>query len=576
MGLMDTLGFVEFLYDGLEGFVYGATKGPGLRPDGKHNFAQRYFEWPAQRDDLVEWISAASESSEVYVSPSVMGKRNASKAAFKASNVVWAEFDGNAPDSYEKDPSVKVISSSGKHQHVYWRLEEPITDFKRLEGINHNLAITLGADISGWECVQLLRPVGSINHGLGKDREAMPVQALEEHDYRYADSTFQVLGSVPTLEETEFDAEVIDPTATILKYAWTDTGAALLQKSMPSDRSNALMSLAYEMAEMGMSDSEIYAMVAHVDNRWGKFKGREDSNLRYAQIVRIARSKYPQVESGAEYSDYPQTYGLKSFLEADVQIEWVVEGMILKDSYNLFTGASGVGKTQYTLQWCIHLALGKDFLGYKITKPYKVIFMSLEMGHAALKVFLSDMGKKLTNQEVALLEENFLILPHGEPWWLDKHEGQLALNGYIESHQPDGIFIDSVGSAMAGSVSAEEPVRAFMAYNDHIRKKYGIFTWMIHHMRKATGDNKNPTAQDDVYGNQYLFNRADSVQSMFKGGKEGLLTVKPQKMRLAELGKSFNIERGTNLTFEYSGSTPVVGVPVKDPMFVPKAGTIEL
>lgn len=553
---MDALGFVEFLYDGLDGYVYGATKGPDLRPDGRHDFKQKFFAWPSEKDNLVEWITSSTKESEVYISPSVMGKRNATKAAFKEANVVWVEFDGNAPamdNGYDNKPTLKVVSSSGNHQHVYWKLDEPIRDFQQLEAINHNLAISLGADISGWECVQLLRPIGSINHGLGKDRKAMPVTLLEKRDYTHSANDFDIVIDLPseTEAESEFIAGSIDITDLVLRYPWTDTGIRLFKETHPADRSNALMSLAYEVAEMGMSEAEVFAIIQHADDRWGKFKNREDGNKRLAQIVRIARQKYPLQENAAFNGEYPMAFGYRAFLDADIQVEWVVPGMILKDSYNLLTGPSGVGKTQLTMRWAIALALGKPFLGFDVPNPMKVMVLSLEMGHASLKVFAEHMDKSLTEEEKDLLEKNLIILPYGEPWFLDKEEGQRALNQMIEVFQPEGLFVDSIGSATSGSISQEEPVKALMAYNDHIRKKYGMFTWFIHHMRKASGENKNPNAQDDVYGNQYLVNRADAVQSVFKSNDgKNVLTIKQQKMRLSELPPPFKIMRTEHLDFE--------------------------
>jgi RecA-family ATPase len=226
----------------------------------------------------------------------------------------------------------------------------------------------------------------------------------------------------------------------------------------------------------------------------------------------------------------------------------------------LFTGPSGLGKTQMMLKFAESIALGKDFLGYDIAEPRKIVVLSLEMGHPDLKFFVQQQAEALSPSDLNILRENYIVIPHGEPWAFDKPLGQDRIRKVLEHYEPQGLFIDSVGSALSGSISQEEPVKAAMGFNDHLMRKYNIFTWWIHHMRKAQGDNKRPEQQDDVYGNQYLFNRASSVYGLFgKKHEDGTVTdlrVKNLKKRLAPIEKAFGVERTTNLGFQRTGTQP--------------------
>lgn len=167
------------------------------------------------------------------------------------------------------------------------------------------------------------------------------------------------------------------------------------------------------------------------------------------------------------------------------------------------------------------------------------------MGHGELKKLMEDMRRALTDEEAEVLDQNLLIVPYGEPWALNTPVGQQQALELIEVHRPNGFVVDSIGSAVVGNISSTEVNQPLLKFNDQIRKRYNLFTWYIHHLRK-TRDNK-PT-QDDVYGDQYLFNRATSSYSLTKG-KYGTIRVENFKQRLAMTEKTYFISRDDNINF---------------------------
>jgi RecA-family ATPase len=214
----------------------------------------------------------------------------------------------------------------------------------------------------------------------------------------------------------------------------------------------------------------------------------------------------------------------------------------------LLVGPSGVGKTQVSLQFMIHLALGKDYLHYKIRNAIKVIFLSLEMDHGSLKQFLLKMNMDLTEEESATLAENFVIVPHGEPWALNQPIGQQHLVSLLDATMPNIVFIDSIGSALKGPISSDETVQPYLDFIDQARKKYNLSFWAIHHMRKQQPGSHSAT-QDDVYGNQYLLNRATSSYAVLRA-KNNTIKIRNLKNRLAPMENDFYIKRTENLNFE--------------------------
>lgn len=240
----------------------------------------------------------------------------------------------------------------------------------------------------------------------------------------------------------------------------------------------------------------------------------------------------------------------------------------------LFTGPSGIGKTQFSLQAAKHIALGKDYLHYKIANPKKIVLLSLEMGHPDLQVFLRTQDTALTDDERDTLADNLIVIPHGEAWPLNVPGGQEQLLRIIEEYEPDGIFVDSIGSAIIGNINSQEVVQNYTNFVDSVRKKYGLFWWAIHHNRKSTIQGPKVTTQDDVYGDQYLVNRASSVYTMVPAKNSGIRLINlKQRMWSAEEHKFFR--RNEVLDFEPYDPKLEVITPMNDPETPenPKAGS---
>lgn len=540
--------FVDYLYGGLEGYVCGATKRV-VEKDGKPDveFQRVAFAWPARRDDMLDWIKTQSPTHDVYLAPAVFNGTSGQRQDFKATNVLWTEFDGNTPTEDSLGtvpvPTLRVQSSGKDNQHWYWRLDTPVHEVDKVESLNRALTYQLGGDPSAWDAVQLLRPPGTRNHK--RDTETALLYRSEAH---VTPNHFDVL---PPVEAVSVDVPeaIPDVTEVVLKYAWPAEAAALYRSPRPkvgeADRSGMLMRLGYFLAEMGLSDGEMFSVLRNADDRWGKFKDRNDRDKQLASIISVSRRKYPAEVHIPD--DAVSVYGLQSFLNTTVEIEWVIEGLLQTLGYMLLTGPAGVGKTQFSLRWAINLALGRSFLGLKVVEPQRILFFSLEMGHADLKFFLSTMCQGMTDEELMLLEQNLLILPLGEALYMDQPEQQQLVEDLLKEFKPSGIFIDSVGSSSSGNVSDESTVKALMDFNDKIRQRYNVFTWFIHHNRKAQGDNKKPNRLADVYGNQYLVNRATSVYCLWPAG--GAIEVIPLKKRLAAMEDPWHINRLSNLDF---------------------------
>jgi hypothetical protein len=527
----DLESFFQYLYGDETGYIYCATKSPST-----YEWNQFFFSWPNESGKAYKFIQQVRSSAEVYMAPALFTAPGDSHKEFvKGASVVWVEFDGNVPTDLQgvPDPTCRIRSSGEQNEHWYWKLDRVLAA-DELERINRALTYKFGADSSGWDANQVLRPPGTFNH---KKKRETALLLMAGDSIRLAPDLFQGLPEPPPKQEAPVPTEIPEVQKVIATYPLDDSFQDLFVKgvSASGDRSDALMALGYRCAELGMMAEEILAIVMNADERWGKFKDRPDRMVRLMEIVTRAKQKHPVGLPSATIPDIT------------VKLEWQWEGFLQRGGYMLTSGPSGVGKTQFALNASAHFVLGRPFLDRPVA-PARVGFFSLEMGVVDLKVFLISQSGAYTEDEMNTLEEGFKLFPLGEPLYLSKDSVRAEVEQIVGDLQLTGIVVDSIGSATDEEVS-DEKFKKFFHWNDQFRQRTGAFTWYIHHMRKASGDNKKPNKLSDVYGSQYITSYATSVCCLWPGSVSNTVQLLPLKVRLAAAPAPITMQRNSLLNF---------------------------
>ena len=571
--------FFKEIWGEVEGFVYLPTLNRQT-----NDWHKVFYRWPMDSKNIVQHvISGSARGLDVYYSP-VLYKGESwpdkpgrpIKSNVLGSNVIWAEFDGasedylkltrqngdgadgeavSGPHSAVPGPSVRVQSSKDGHEHVYWKLDEFVTDTQWIEDKNRSITYSFRSDTRGWDVTQILRPPFTTNQ-----KRDLPVTVIQDGGPAYPRDTFAPLVPPPVLVNESIVIEELPGVEDVIaKYRWDKEHFDMFRSPTIEEgkRSAALMRLGYFCIEAGMTNTEAYAILFNADQRWGKYKGRQDQKRRLVDIIDRARQKHPNPQPELEFKGLlgddspietgrPLVYGFQDFLNSDVKIEWAIEDLLEIDGMGMVAAMPGVGKTQLSLQLGANAALGQDFLKWKMPKSHKIVFFSLEMSHVGLKIFVTHTSGSFSEEQIQILNGNFFIIPLGETIPVDRQEGVKLLEMYLDQIEPTGMIVDSIGKLSADELS-EKTARTINAVFNRLRKKYQMFIWFIHHNRKASDNNKKPTALSDVYGNQYLTADMSSVLIMYPHpmGAE----IIPVKTRYAQMKKPFVVERSENLTY---------------------------
>lgn len=561
------LDFFKKVWKDTEGYVYLATK------DKSGTWKKFFFKWPDDPIGLNAWVlEQEAVGSDVYFGPALYKEpKDATKENILGSWVYWSEWDGQAPtwDLTEAQraaggplkgipgPSIRVQSSLTGHEHLYWISEEFQTNPDILERVNRTITYAGGADRGSWNSNRVLRPPYTTNRAQGKDREELPVQLLEVNDVVVSSKDFDVLPPPRKVAEEEVkmgDLPTLDQVKT--QYFWPpDLLSIFDSKAAEGDRSSAMVRVAMMCAEQGFSEEAIYVVLLDIDERWGKYKNRADRDKHLVKMVERAKQKHPQALSEEYWDPKVETsskdvYGFLDLLQEDIQIEWVVKGLMPKKGIGIIAAAPGVGKTLMSVDIGINMALGRQYLDWEIEEPVKILYLSLEMSEAPFQYFQTYVAKGLTKEDLQLLNTQFLIAPVGEMILLNER-GDKYITHMLKTYQPDVVIVDSM-SKMLIDMQDDREARLFMAKIKKYAEIHDTSFLFVHHNRKPSEN--RPASQSDMFGSVFIAADADFIISLWKAKDQAdAIAFSLAKNRLGPTGIPMVAKRKEDLRYEFTG-----------------------
>jgi len=513
--------FTEFLYDGLEGYVYVPVK------DKTQKWNPNFFQWPEQKKELLAFIETSKHDGDVYISPSIFKEKSSKKSSVKATNVAWVEFDGNISEFKDiPEPSVIVQSSTKDHLHCYWKI--PVATGDAVEEINRRLTYYLGADSSGWDANQVLRPPNTLNW---KGIASKPVTLVKadvglEYSFEKFDKAPVVKQPIETIEYGQL-VEVEG-----LKLPEELAELVFKRKPLLGKRSSFLTALAYTLAEHGYNQLQIVSCLYEADHRIKKFVGREDQLLRLSELASLALLKV-QIEN------YVESFSPLEIINHKDNLEWRIPGWLHVRGMMLLSGAPSVGKTQYSLDLGYKLATGKSIWGSAGVHPLRVLVLSLEMDVVEIKYIFEHHARAFDNHELWNTNMRVYCMDDGS---FSQYER------IIQDFKPDVVIVDSL-TELAQEDVKESEARTIMRWFKKMRRKYDCGFIVIHHNRKANDSNKKPRKLSDLYGSFIFGKLSETVISLWQEENKDYIDVDILKARFGSRSPK-RIRRTEHLTFD--------------------------
>jgi archaellum biogenesis ATPase FlaH len=540
-------------------------------------FRQFFNQWPLNRQKIVNAIIQQSALGwDVWFCPSPYNADapKPEREYIKSVNCHWLDFDGNAPVDWEKrakevgvpEPSLVIQTSVTSHQQVYWFTDRAYgqEQLEHAETITRNLTAAFATDKSGWDLTQLLRIPGTLNYGWYRDGEHKPwfegapqeALVLKDQVELVPESTFSILTNAERQILTRINITEVPPIAQVLAfgnwtqemYSWFSMTKDEASERSAYKRSGSLQALAYFGAEQGFTDEQIYSILDDADRRWDKYVNRAASGRDkiFRDTIARAREKFGYLTGDsltlaglvdkAQQIEPKFIYNLAEFMELDLQIDWLLEGLIPVAGLGMIIGQPNVGKSRFGIQLGMELAIGSQQIFHRqnSTGAKKVMVMSLEMGAQELNTFFADFLPTYKDF-MPMLKSNFFVAPFGEPVYFDQPQGQQLMSNILQQYKPDILLVDSLQASFSTELTNELAVKRFFKYLTEIRKAYNCAVIFLHHERKKTSDRVGtytPSDLSDMYGNQML---AANIQFALSLSEQGIyVKLDEVKNRLAK------------------------------------------
>lgn len=255
--------FLDYVYGDREGYVCLAAGKP--TSNGRMNFSQEFFKWPAQKIDALKYIEG-SRSKNVYFGVNLLSKPERVKENCLPQDIVWADLDTCHPSLVDPTPQVVIESSPDRYQAL-WKLADDVEPYIAEEyskRVYSKYKIN-GVD-AGWALTKLLRMPYTLNFKYTSRPEVRIVLATEE---RIDPSEFEAILIEELKEHGIEDADVPDlnelPEAALIiheyRHALSRTGFSAIYLVEPSeDWSAVLWQLIRICFEVGMTREESFVV----------------------------------------------------------------------------------------------------------------------------------------------------------------------------------------------------------------------------------------------------------------------------------------------------------------------------
>ena len=208
--------------------------------------------------------------------------------------------------------------------------------------------------------------------------------------------------------------------------------------------------------------------------------------------------------------------------------EWLVPGLLEKDTTTLLIGAPGAGKSFVAVDLACALTHNYPWLGlYSVERPYPVYYLSSENPSSITRRIMAWKSSHQNPQTLAPLKVTT------EPSILndDLRESQESLVEWMD--QPGLLIIDTWSRALPGlNENSASDVSEIIRFLDLVRQATGCTILIVHHMTKSDGGARGSSALPGAVDMEFTLRKSagggetrELALTKNKDGMEGLLTA---------------------------------------------------
>jgi hypothetical protein len=217
-------------------------------------------------------------------------------------------------------------------------------------------------------------------------------------------------------------------------------------------------------------------------------------------------------------------FTLKSFDDITVTTapNYLVKGIVPRAGLMIVWGAPKCGKSFWTFDLVMHVALGWSYRGRRVQQG-GVVYLALEGGHG-FRARIEAWRRRHLNGHGAPVP--FYLLDVPIDLVADRDKLIQAIRVQLGEQMPAAVVIDTLNRALIGDENKSDDMAKFIRAADMIRETFGCVVIIIHHCGVA---GSRPRGHTSLSG-------ADDAQIAVERNDAGLIVAKIEHMKDAEAG----------------------------------------
>jgi hypothetical protein len=216
---------------------------------------------------------------------------------------------------------------------------------------------------------------------------------------------------------------------------------------------------------------------------------------------------------------------------------YLVKGIIPRAGLAIVWGPPKCGKSFWTFDLAMHVALGWPYRGHRVQQG-AIVYLALEGGHGFRNRVEAWRRRHLAEHRNPV---PFYLLDVPVDLVADRDKLITAIRAQLGEQSPAGVVIDTLNRALIGDENKSDDMAKFIRAADMIRAAFGCVVIIIHHCGVA---GSRPRGHTSLSG-------ADDVQIAVERSEDGTITVTVEHMKDGEASapmacKLERIELGTD------------------------------
>ncbi len=156
---------------------------------------------------------------------------------------------------------------------------------------------------------------------------------------------------------------------------------------------------------------------------------------------------------------------------------YLVKEFIPREGLSVAWGPPKCGKSFWAFDLMMHVALGWEYRGRRITQG-PVVYVACEGAHGFRARIEAFRQRHLAEQAEGI---PFFLIPATIDLVGEVHELIAAINTVMAETKPIAVVLDTLNRSMRGSESSDEDMSAYIKAADVVRETFGCAVLIVHH-----------------------------------------------------------------------------------------------